>query len=327
MKTIVTGGTGFIGTHLINRLHECGHDITCLAKDRANAARFEESGVKLVECDLNEPSTYQRHLDGAEMIFHLAGVTRAKRTNDYYEGNYLATKHFVEACLKSPHLKRFICISSLTAIGPRRNGEEITESAEYHPVSHYGKSKMMAELEVLRAADRLPATVIRPAAVYGPGDRDLYQYYKTIRLHIGLIFGRTRKYLNMVYVSDLVDGIILAAGSNLAEGEIFLLGSDKNYSTEEICNTIALVEHVHPVKVRIPEYMGYVVGAVAGAVGKCTGAATLFNVQKAREAAQTAWTCSIEKARRILDFQPKIPLDEGIAMTYDWYRKNGWLPS
>ena len=325
MKTVVTGGTGFIGTHLIERLRLEGHEVICLAKDRLNESVLKKLEVETVACDLNEPVLYRQVLKSADIIFHLAGVTRAKRTGDYYKGNYGATKKFVDVCSRFSNPDRFLYVSSLTAVGPRLGGRGIDESSEYHPVSHYGKSKMMAEVEVFRASDRFPVTVVRPTAVYGPRDRDFCQYFKTAKHHIGLLFGRTVKYLNMIYVSDLVEGIYSAAFNPAASGQAFVMGSVENHTTDEICNEIARIQKIWTLKVRLPECLGYVAGAISGTIGKLTKSPTLFNVQKAREAAQCAWTCSIEKARIVLGFGPIVSLHEGVDLTYNWYLRNGWL--
>ncbi len=326
MKALVTGGTGFIGSHLIEKLTEKNFDVRCIAKDRLNATQLETMNIDIVLGDINNGLPWEMLLQDVDYVFHLAGVTRAKVTQDYYEGNYAATKRFVDMVSKySPRLKRFIYISSLSAVGPRTNGEEVTETTPYHPISHYGKSKMLAELEVLRTRDKMPITVVRPSAVYGPRDRDMFQYFKVVNSGIEPFIGFGKKYLNLVHVHDLVDGIVLAALQPGGENEIMFLGSEINYSTRDVCESIATALHRKAIRITLPHALVYAVGAVAGAVGKITNRQTLFNIQKAREATCKAWTCSVEKAVNRIGYHQNISLDDGMKSTYHWYKENGWM--
>lgn len=177
MKVLVTGGTGFIGSTLIERLRSRGDEVTSVAKDRLNLSLLEALGVQVVLGDLNEANGWDRILAGVECVYHLAGVTRAQSSREYYEGNHLATRRLLELCLQyCPGLERFLYVSSLAAVGPALNSEPVEETTPYHPVSHYCRSKMQGEMEVLQVHDRLPVTIVRPSAVYGPRERDMYEY-------------------------------------------------------------------------------------------------------------------------------------------------------
>ena len=326
MKVLVTGGTGFVGSHLIERLRRQGHDVRCVAKDRLNVRVLEMLNVQVLLGDLNNGIGWDAILDGVDVVYHLAGVTRARSYNEYYEGNYLATKRFMEVCSAyCGGLKRLVYVSSLAAVGPSIAGQQATEETPYHPVSHYGKSKMLGELEVLRVRDRFPVTVVRPSAVYGPRERDMYEYMKMIRRGIQPLIGFGQKFLNLIHTDDLVDGIIQAAEQRRAVGEIYFLGSERDYTTEDIGRSIALAVHKSPLRVRLPHWVVYGVGAVAELVGKISRKQIFFNLQKVRESIQPAWTCSVEKAKSHLGFRQRISLEEGMAQTYRWYRDNQWL--
>lgn len=326
MKALVTGGTGFIGSHLIERLRQRGNEVKCVAKDKLNAAFLESLDVEVVLADLNNGVGWDSVLEGVECIYHLAGVTRVQSSREYYEGNYFATKRLLEVCgAHCDTLKRFVYVSSLAAVGPSLDGKPVTEKTPHHPVSHYGKSKMMAELEVVRARDRLPVTIVRPSAVYGPRERDMYEYMRLILLGIQPLIGFRKKFLNLIHSDDLVDGILLAAEHPRALGEIYFLGSEKSYTSFEIGNAIAHALHKYPIRIRIPHALVHVVGAIATVVGHLTGKQIFFNIQKARESVQSAWTCCVEKAKSHLGFQQRIGLDEGMQKTFCWYRENGWL--
>lgn len=326
MKVLVTGGTGFIGSHLVERLIHEGHQVCCVAKDRLNSVFLESLGIEIVLGDLNNGMDLETILDGVECIYHLAGVTRARLNKEYYEGNYLTTKNFIHVCARSCNrLKRFVYVSSQAAAGPSLDGRPITEEGPYHPVSHYGKSKMLAEKEVLRYSDKMPVTIVRPSAVYGPRDQELLQYILLIKKSLQLLIGFRKKWLNLVYVDDLVSGLLLAGERLQAVGESFFIGSEFSCTTEEMGRTIASTLNCRPIRIRIPHLAVFSIAAISENISKLTGKKIFFNLQKAKESVQTSWIFSIEKAKTRLGFSPRFSLSEGIKKTYLWYSKNGWL--
>lgn len=326
MKILVTGGTGFIGSYLTECLKKRGNTVICVAKDKLHCVYLQSLGVEVTLGDLNNGLGWDSILDGVEMIYHLAGVTRARKSQEYYEGNYIATKRFLDVCKSNgTNLKRFVHVSSLAAVGPSLDGQPVNENTQYHPVSHYGKSKMLGELEVLRASCHLPITIIRPSAVYGPRERDMYEYFRIIRRGLHPLIGFQKKLLNLIHLEDVVDGILLAADSQRAIGKTFFLGSEEQYSTEEIGNTIAAILKKHPLKIHVPHPFVLTLGVLEEIVGKIIRKPIFFNIQKAKESIQSAWTCSIEKAKNAFGFHPRLSLVEGMFNTFLWYRSNGWL--
>lgn len=325
MKVLVTGGTGFIGSHLIEHLLAKDCEIRTIAKDEQNMPESNSQKIEVILADLNGKEDWSHVFDGVEMVYHLAGLTRAKVAREYYQGNYLATKRFVRLCKKHcPHLKRFVYVSSLAATGPC-NGKIVDETSDYHPVSDYGKSKMLAEKEVLKAGKTMPIVIVRPSAVYGPRDRDMYEYFKLIRQGVHPVIGFGKKHLNLIHVEDLVRGIILAGESKKASNQIIFLGSEQAYTNEQIGNAIARVLSCSPLRIRIPHSLIYFIGATAQFFGMITGKQIFFNIQKAKEAVQSNWDCSVAKARDLLGFRPEIPLLDGMQQTYKWYKQHHWL--
>ena len=326
MKILVTGGTGFIGSHLVERLHNDGHQVLCVAKDALNMKVLQSVGCSVVLADLNNGIAWDSLLNGVELIYHVAGVTRCRTSKEYYAGNYEATKHFVDICAAlSPSLKRFVYVSSLTATGPSLNGTPVDESAPYHPVSHYGKSKMLAEREVLRVSDRFPVTIVRPSAVYGPRERDMYDYIRLIKSGIQPLIGLKSKFMSLIHSDDLVDGIVRAGESEASVGKTYFLGSETFYSVRDIGCAIACAVDRHPLCVGIPHCLVYTIGGIATLAGKITGQQVFFNIEKVRESVQPAWTCSVEKAKTELGFRQRVELTDGMKSTYAWYCANGWM--
>ncbi len=326
MKALVTGGTGFIGSHLVEKLVSAGTEVVCLAKDAMNITALEALGCRVELKDLNSLTSLDGLIDQVDVIYHLAGVTRCRKPEEYYDGNTRATRTFIDLCLNTPSsVRRFVYVSSLTATGPSLPGHPVTEDAPAHPVSHYGRSKMLAEREVLRANEKMEITIVRPSAVYGPRERDMFDYIKMISHGLEPLIGFKDKLMSLIHVHDLVDGIVLAGTLPAAAGKTYFLGSELFYSIRQIAETIASVVHRHPVCVRLPHCAVYTVGALATAVGKVTGQQVFFNMEKARESVQPAWICSVGRAMHDLGFHQSMPLDLGMAQTYFWYRQNGWM--
>jgi nucleoside-diphosphate-sugar epimerase len=326
MNILVTGGTGFIGSHLAEALIRGGDRVRTVAKDNRNSEILAALGVEVVLGDLNNGLAWGPLLAGVECVYHLAGVTRAKTNREYYEGNSLATKRFLGRCAEyASGLRRFVYVSSQAAAGPSPDGRPLTEEAPCHPVSDYGWSKMLAEREVWKFRDAFPVTIIRPSAAYGPRDRDMLQLVMMIKKRFQPVIGFGRKWLNVVHVRDLVAGLVLAGRHPRAEDELFFIGHEQAVTTEELGSAIAVALQASPIRLHLPHWAAYVFGAVSEALGRLGGRQVLFNLQKVRESVQESWLLSVEKAGTRLGFRPRIPLAEGMQETCAWYAANGWL--
>jgi nucleoside-diphosphate-sugar epimerase len=326
MKTLVTGGTGFIGSHLIERLRERGDEVLCIARETMYADILHSLNVPIILGDLNNGIPWEKVLHDIEVVYHVAGVTRSKNTRDYYEGNTLATRRLLQQCLwHAGSLRRFVYVSSLTATGPSCEGKPVDETTPYHPVSHYGRSKMLAELEVLRLAGRIPVTIVRPSSVYGPRDRDWCEYIRLILRRLQLLIGMREKYMSLIHSDDLVDGIIRAAEHPRGVGATYFLASEQVYSVRQIGESICHALRVRPLRIHLPHCLVYLIGAAGEMVGKLSRQEVFFNIQKVRESVQPAWVCSVQKARREIGFRQRVGLDAGMGHICAWYRDQGWL--
>jgi nucleoside-diphosphate-sugar epimerase len=321
MKALLTGPTGFIGSHLAEELLKRGYTVTCLVRKSSNLKWLENLDVTLHRGDCRDRDSLYDAIKGVDYIFHLAGLTRAPREKDFFEVNAKGTENLLEAVVsENPSIKRFIYVSSLAAAGPCPKGTPITEDTEPRPVSSYGRSKLEAERFVRKHSSSIPATIIRPPAVYGPRDRDFYLLYRMLNRGIFPYWGES--YYSLVYVEDLVRGIISAAESKEAEGETFFLADTAIYSNIEIARVIADSLGRRPVRLPLPKCL---VRAVAG-VGKLFGANNcIINVDKARELGYSRWVCDPAKAQKKLGFSSQIPMDKGFRWTTNWYKIHQWL--
>ena len=332
MKAYVTGGTGFIGSHLVERLVDQGYHVTCLTRKTSNlrwlnhllAAKSPQ--VELVMGDLHDSGVLAQHVRDADLIFHLAGLTKAPDAATYDRINAEGTKHLIEACLGAQtSLDRFVYCSSLAAVGPSRDATPKTEDMTPQPLTDYGSSKLKGEMIVCEYTDRLPITIIRPPAVYGPRDTDIFLFFQMINRGVIPILGDADKLLSLVHVKDLVAGIYTAAVSERAIGETYFLTDGDIHTWRGIECVIADTLEKRPFKVKVPFFLLDFISIFTEAAAKVTRQTPTLNRQKVQDLKQRFWICDSTKAQNELGYRPTYFLQKGIQETADWYRANGWL--
>ena len=332
MKAYVTGGTGFIGSHLVKRLVDQGYYVTCLIRQTSNLRWLDHllvtksPQVELVMGDLHDVATLAQHVRDVDLVFHLAGLTKAPDAATYDRVNAEGTKHLIEACLGAQaNLDRFVYCSSLAAVGPSSDATPNTEDVSPQPLTDYGSSKLKGELIVREYADQLPITIVRPPAVYGPRDVDIFLFFQMINRGIMPILGDTNKLLSLVHVKDLVAGIYTAAVSERAIGETYFLTDGEIHTWLEIERVIADALEMRPLKVKVPLFLLDFISIFTEAAAKITRQTPTLNRQRVRDLKQRFWICDSTKAQKELDYRPTYFLQKGMQETADWYRTNGWL--
>jgi nucleoside-diphosphate-sugar epimerase len=259
-------------------------------------------------------------------VFHLAGVTKAVRDETFFRTNALGTDNLIHACLKhGSRIQKFVYVSSQAAAGPCPDGRSKTESDECRPVSPYGQSKRMGEDLASAHRREIPLVILRPSAVYGPRDTDMFAYFRLVARRIKpCLFGESR-YFSLCYVEDLIDALLLSARGGESDGEVFFISDGRPYRMEEIGDALACAMEIHAVRVRFPETLLYGVASFSESFSRLLGKPALISRGKAAEMAQCNWGCDIGKARTVLGFEPRVGLTEGAKRTIDWYRKEKWL--
>ncbi|MDA8091856.1 MAG: NAD-dependent epimerase/dehydratase family protein [Nitrospiraceae bacterium] len=330
MRALVTGATGFIGSHLVPKLLKDGYKVRCLTRKASSLEKVSGLPVELYTGDLSDPGSLVEAVRGVDYIFHLAGLTKTNEDREFYDVNARGTRNLVEtAARENPGLKKFIYLSSLAAAGPvLEDLTPLTEEVLPHPVSHYGKSKLLGEKAVSEAAGKFPVIIMRPTAVYGPGDRDFYLLFKMIKKGIFLYWGMS--HYSLIYVEDLVRAIAAAATAGMECGKekskIYFLSDGNIYSNLEIAAAIAQAmpwaKREKPVRIPVPRFLLPVAAAFSGIGGRDSG---IINRDKLREMRFKNWCCSAERARSEIGFEPLITLKEGVKWTADWYRSHQWI--
>ena len=320
MKALVTGATGFIGSHLCQELVKRGYEVTCLSRTNSNLKWLETLDVRLSKGDCTDRNSLLGAVEGVDYIFHLAGLTKATREADFFCINARGTENLIKAVSeRNPRLRRFVYLSSLAAAGPAGDGMPIREDALPAPVSSYGRSKLEGERAVLQYGDSIPVTILRPPAVYGPRDRDMLVMFKMIKK--GVFFDLRKCYYSLLYVDDLVQGIILCAENRKAEGKIYFLSDTKIYTGEEIAMEISCALDTKAVPLKIPKCAMSFFAFISEKINK----QGIINRDRVKDFRHSHWICDPEKVREEIGFIPKVGLKEGIKWTADWYRIHRWL--
>jgi dihydroflavonol-4-reductase len=317
---LVTGGTGFIGTHLLEYLAASGEEARALVR-RAKTPRVLPAGVQIAYGDLASGAGLDDALRGADAVIHLAGVTKALRADDYYTGNVRATETLARAI--AGRGIRLVHVSSLAAIGPSNGAEPVCEDAEPHPLTHYGKSKLDAERVVRDLAPE--AVIVRPPVVYGPRDTDVFQLLKSISKGLVLEIAGGERWFSAIYVKDLVAGLMAALRTPRATGRTYFLAHAKPVSWQQLGAAAARVMAKTPRVITVPLALAQGVGACAEMWARVTGKPGIISREKIAEAKCMAWTCDTSRAARELAFVASTNLDRGLAETLAWYKEAGWL--
>jgi dihydroflavonol-4-reductase len=322
MKVLITGGTGFIGSHLVERLRAHDAEIFALVRNPSRIRFLEGTDVHLLKGDLlNIPELPS----GLDAVFHLAGMTKALKSEDYYNVNQRGSASLFDALAKRGLSPKVIYLSSLAAGGPSWEGRDRKENDSPEPVTPYGKSKLLGEAEALARKDRFPLTILRVGAVYGPRDADFLNYFKYVRRGLLPSLGLKKKLFSLCYVKDLARALEMAAGADLASGEILNIADSIPRSFEDIGQAAAEALGTTPRRIIVPMLAVFGTALVSEFSSRLRRRPTAVNRNKYRDYRQQSWVADVQKSRERLAFVTEYTLDDGVYETIRWYRDNGWL--
>ncbi len=328
----VTGGTGFVGSHLVEELQRRGYsEVRCLV--RKDPKWLGEMDIVRVPGDLSEDTDLESALAGVTHVFHVAGVTRSQDEEVFVRGNVDGTLRLLEAIdSAAPSLDRVLVTSTLAVVGISAM-PVATEETPMNPVSGYGRSKALMERKLDEPGNgetsfyrRLPLTVVRPPAVYGPREQDILTFFRAVSRGLcPIIGGDNQGPISLVHVADLVRGMVDAAESPDTVGETYFLGSANAHTWDEIRDATVDVLGRRVLTIRVPPPLVRSVGAATEWVGKLLGTYPPLNREKAVEILEACKACSSAKAGSHFGYTPDISLHEGIRSTIEWYRQIGWI--
>jgi len=313
---LVTGATGFIGSHLVETLLARGEKVRALIRRRSSLP-----AVDLAYGDVVSGAGLEEALTDVDVVIHLAGATKALHCRDYYTANVKGTERLARAVASRPI--RLVHVSSLAAAGPSSPGVPITEDAPTQPITHYGKSKLESEYAV--RALRPDAVIVRPPVVYGPRDTDVLQVLKPISRGWALQIAGTERWFSAIFVRDLADGLLAAARSPVAAGRTYFISHPSPVSWRELASVAGRIMGRSPRLLRVPGATALAAGFLAEVWAHTTGKPGILSREKVMEARCPAWVCDCRRAAVELGFEASTGLEKGLGETLAWYRVAGWL--
>lgn len=324
MRILITGANGFLGAWLARALANRGDDVRCLVRPGSDVSSLQSAKVAVVHGDVTEPCSLDAALEGVETVYHLAGIRRGTSRDEFMRVNAEGTRIIAQTMVKAG-ARRLVLAGSLAASGPALPGKLRVEDDPSSPQEWYGESKVAAERIAFSFEGQLEVTSCRPARILGPGDRENLSFFKLVKRGIVLRLLGPERRLSMVDVEDVVDQLLLQGDLPQARGEAFFCASDETLTVEELMRTVAAFMGIEAKTVRVPPFVLSTLAAGADVVSNLTGKKLPLNRKLARQLLAPGWTCSIEKAKRVLGYAPKRTVADSLRRSLESYVAAGWL--
>ncbi len=324
---LVTGATGFTGGHLARRLAREGHRVRALVRNPDKGADLVAAGIETVAGDLRDPASLRRAMDGVEVVYHIAAAFREEKLSDaeMWAINCDGVRHMLDAAIEAGSVKRFVHCSTIGVHGHVED-PPATEDAPFAPGDTYQESKLAGEkiaAEYMRAG-RLPITIFRPGGIYGPGDRRFLKLFRAIKKQRFVMIGSGQVLYTLIYIDDLVEGIIRCGTHPNAVGNIYILTGEPALTLNEFVGYIADVLGVPHPRWRIPVWPVYAAAFACEQLCKPLGIEPPLYRRRV-DFFRKDRSFSIARARRDLGFELQVSVPEGLARTAHWYEAQGWL--
>lgn len=325
-RVLITGASGFVGYHLVEEALHNNLDVYVAVRKTSQVSHLKGLNIQYIYPDFSDIISLKKELQEKQYdyIIHAAAVTRARSQKEYNDINAEYTYNLAAAARTADiNLKGFVFISSLAAVGPLKtlNGI-ITETTAPHPITAYGKSKLLAE-EKLKSIGGLPYTILRPTAVYGPRDTGIYVFFKQLKKGIEPYIGKAAQKLSFIYVKDLAR--IALKSMYICNQQTYNIGDGNFYDKYELGGIAKNVLNLRTTKFHLPVNFVKIMAAVNEKVSSLGNKAAILNTDKLKELTAANWACDIEQAKQDLGFYPAYDLKKGLTETLTWYKQNKWL--
>jgi nucleoside-diphosphate-sugar epimerase len=326
-KVLVTGATGYTGRTLVEKLTAMGAEVRALARPSSNLEPLAHLPVQWFRGQIFEEEVVRPAMEGVEYVFHVAAAFReAKSTErDYWNVHVKSTQLLASAAIQNPGFQRFVHVSTMGVHGHIADPPG-DETSPFRPGDGYQRTKAEAErwLADYARENGLPYAVIRPCAIYGPGERRLLKLYRMALGRVFPILGNGACWYHLVHVEDLTNAIVRAATAEKALGEAFIVGASEPIRLEEMARKIAAVFHRQPRILRLPIQPFFWIADI------CETVCRPFRIEPPIFRRRVAFYSkdryfSTRKMREVLGYRPVYENEAGIEQTARWYRDQGWL--
>lgn len=324
MKILLTGASGFVGSHVLDKLRALGVPTAILLRSTSNR-RFIQTHLSWAEArpgSISDPPSLRQAMAGITHVIHCAGCTRALRIPEFYEVNRDGTRNVIQAASAQPGIRRVVHISSQAASGPAMPHRPALEQDAPHPVSEYGKSKLAGEMEVL-AHCRPEFVILRPPGVYGPRDVEFLRLFKAVQAH--LLPRPGPQALSLVFVQDLAQAIVTCLDHPAAARKTYFAACPEIVTARSMAREIAIQMGVWTVPLPLPALMLWPLCLGQQIMSRLTGRASVLDLQKFAELRAPGWVCNPGLLERETGCACPTTLKPGIGQTLRWYRQERWI--
>ncbi len=325
MRALVTGGHGFIGTHLVRHLLDGGAEVRCLVRSPGRPAALEGLEVEIVRGDLRHTAGLADAMQGVGEVYHLAGLTSSLTRSAMFATNLGGTRRLLEAAARAGQVGRFVHCSSMSVTGPAQPGSTVDEATPCRPLTWYGESKAAAEALALGLAGDVPLTVVRPPGVYGPRDQAFLPLFQAAAQGFALVTGRPTKRYSLIHATDLAAALVAAARAEATRGRVYFATHPEVVTLLDIVEAAEQAVDRQTLRLAVPESLMRLIGRVVDLGSQWTGRSSVLGSQRMREVATGDWACSGQALARDAGWVAEIPLVRGFAQTVAAYREAGVL--
>lgn len=326
-KVLITGASGFIGFHLIEAALEMGLDVIAAVRRNSDVRHLQVHNIQYCYPDFSDIASLKNELEkaGVNYIVHALGTTKAGSQEEYNTINAGYTYNLAKAAeTLGSSIKKLVLISSLAALGPlTETTETITELTSPRPVTAYGKSKLLAEQKL--ASLSVPYVVLRPTAVYGPREKDIFILFRTIKRGWEPYIGKKEQELSFIYVKDLAVIGINALFNATASRTVFNVSDGCSYSRYQLADSVKAFLKKKTTRIHLPYAMVRGLAFMMEKTYRFINAVPVLNREKLNELTAINWKVNIDKAKKELGFYPAYDLEQGVNETMAWYRYNNWI--
>ncbi len=323
MKVLLTGATGFLGRRLLPQLLDAGHEVRALVRPSSDIRQLKTLGVEVMTGSLFPAQELGRAVAGMDGIIHAAGGGKVRGIQAFYDNNTETTRALLGAALDAgrPH---FVLVSSVAACGPAPGPGGREAPAARAPVTHYGRSKAAAEDLVLAAAQHLQVSVLRPPAIYGPGDTRLLSLFKAAARGWVPLPGPTES-TSIVHGDDCARALVHVLERRGSSGRCWFVDDGAVHSPEDLALHVGAAVGREPRVFRVPLSVLRVAAVINEGASWALQRPAVLTRDKVRELSQRWWACDSSSLQADLGWAPRIGFKEGARSTADWYREAGWL--
>lgn len=327
MKVLVTGGSGFLGSHVAEQLGAAGHSVVALVRKSSNRKFLATlKNVELAEGSVEDRKGIDAAMKGVDAVVHSAGLVKARSAAEFEATNTQGTINLLESAIENaPSLKRFVHVSTLEACGPSFDGKPVPWDQE-RPVTAYGRSKLAAEKAVLARKDKLPVVILRPGAIYGPRDVELFEAFKAVRNRQYPVIGDGTMLGCYTYGPDCAKACIAAIEAEIPSGSVYFVDDGEPMTMSRAMGELVpeAVGRRPLVRFGLPFPVLRLAARGVETYGKLRNKPVMLTREKVAML-RHHWVCDSSRTREDLKWSPSVTFLDGARLTAQWYAENGWF--